>query len=321
MQIRADATDLLGIAAAVDAASRAGVFTDLLANGAVGSAALCERLGLSARGFGAVAEVLLSLGLLTRDAQGRWSVGAEAAALEQRMPGAVSLAGTLFAGAPSLLETGAPVIVMDGAGAERAAVYSQAVSGLAGLFQGAAGAFAEQLGPVAGAILDVGCGSGIWSLAVARRSPSASVTGLDLPGVAEVFLRHAADAGLADRARAWSEDAHSFAFPRAEFDLVILANVLRLEPAARAASLVARAGSAVKPGGRLVIIDALAEGTAEKDVARAVYGLHLALRTTHGTVHAPSSIAAWLQTAGFPSISRLDFGHHPGAVAAIIGRR
>jgi hypothetical protein len=148
----------------------------------------------------------LQLGRDGRGPQGQLLAGTELAATEARMPGAAVLAAALFAGVPTLLRSGEPVTVMDGDETQRAEAYRGAVSGLAGLFQQAAVAFAEGLGPVSGGVLDVGCGSGVWSLAVAGQNPAVSVTGLDLPGVTEVFLHHAAELGMAGRVHAWSAE-------------------------------------------------------------------------------------------------------------------
>ncbi|MBI5515309.1 MAG: class I SAM-dependent methyltransferase [Deltaproteobacteria bacterium] len=321
MKLDLEPTDLVGAAAAIDAAGRAGLFQALLDGDGSSEEALRERLGVHPRGLAVVLDVLVAVGLVARDEDGFLRPAPALAAVDRRMPGAVALAGALFAGAPELLRSGAPVVVMDGDPAQRAEAYRRSVGGLAGLFQRAAEAFAEALGPVAGGVLDVGCGSGVWSLAVAARNPSTRVTGLDLEGVTDVFLEHCREAGLAGRARAWTGSAHTYAFPDDAFELALIANVLRLEPEAQAAALVRRVAQAVRPGGRLVVLDALSSGTPEREVSRAVYGLHLALRTTAGAVHPPSKVRGWLAAAGLTSIEALDFGVHPGAVAALVGHR
>ena len=147
-------------------------------------------------------------------------------------------------------------------------------------------------------ILDVGCGSGVWSLALAQATPGARVTGLDLPAVLDRFVARASALCLADRVDTIPGDMHSAALPEARWDLAIIANVLRLEPAEQARAIVRRVVSAVRPGGSVIIVDALAAGTPEAERARAIYSFHLALRTRAGSVHYSGEIGRWLEEAG-----------------------
>src|SRR6185437_14448272 len=106
--------------------------------------------------------------------------------------------------------------------------------------------------------------------------------------------------------------------------LVLVANVLRLETPERAASLVARLARAVAPGGGLLVVDALAGGTPERERARALYAVNLALRSHAGRVHDAGEIAAWLRAAGLGAPVTIDLGGSsapPGAVGALLARK
>ena len=147
-------------------------------------------------------------------------------------------------------------------------------------------------------ILDIGTGSGVWSLAMAQRFPSAHVTGLDFDEVLEAFKNRAADLGLSDRVHTIAGDVNELDLPRDKFDRVVIANVLRLESADRAQALVELAADIVMPGGDLVIMDAW---PADSDGARlgfAVYSLNLAIRTGTGKPHAVETIQSWVEGSG-----------------------
>ena len=103
------------------------------------------------------------------------------------------------------------------------------------------------------------------------------------------------------------------------FDLVIIANVLRLESASQARTLIARVADAVAPAGALLIIDAFAAGSEAAELARTVYALHLALRTEAGRVHSPKDISAWMSDAGFGNLKMVDLDPNMAAVGALIG--
>ena len=79
------------------------------------------------------------------------------------------------------------------------------------------------------------------------------------------------------------------------FDRIVLANVLHLEPPEQAAALVGRVTTALIRGGDLVIVEMLGDSTPAGERVRAIYGLHLALRTRQGKVHPLSDLRAWSQ--------------------------
>lgn len=101
------------------------------------------------------------------------------------------------------------------------------------------------------AVLDVGCGTGINLLEIARAlGPCRSLVGVDLsPGMLEIARRKAAAAGL--EATFSVGDAESLELPDASFDLVVCNSVYHWFPdRARAISELARV---LRPGGQLLL--------------------------------------------------------------------
>jgi SAM-dependent methyltransferase len=95
------------------------------------------------------------------------------------------------------------------------------------------------------AALDVGCGTGSLSFAMARRDPTASVTGCD---ISEALLTHGRAANpYPDRVRFEPGNACALPFSNSSFDLVLSSLVLMFVPdGALAAREMARV---TKPGG------------------------------------------------------------------------
>jgi ubiquinone/menaquinone biosynthesis C-methylase UbiE len=186
---------------------------------------------------------------------------------------------------------------MDGTVDERAAAYKDVVPALGSLFEYAARKLAVELQPP-GSILDVGAGSGVWSLAMCERSSITRVTAVDLPDVLPAFLARATELGLGDRVATIGGDYKAVELPGRSFDRVVLANVLHLETPREARALIAHVAPAIRSGGELVVVDALAEG--EPLAARSVslYAIHLAMRTASGRVHPRAEIERWCQEAG-----------------------
>ncbi|WP_438008278.1 class I SAM-dependent methyltransferase [Sorangium sp. So ce321] len=287
------------------------------------AAAYAEELGLDRRATQLVLETLVALGVACREGD---AFEASPRVKSMRRPewqGSVPLEN-VWSHVPAFVRTGQPIARMDGAPAEREASYRGAVSGLAALVAPVARALAAKLPAAPPRVLDVGCGAGVWGLSIAERFPGAHVTGLDFPAVLEAFTARAASLNLTDRVATLPGDMHAVPLPACGFDLVVIGNVLRLEQPERARALLARLAAAVAPGGALLVVDALAAGTPERERARALYALGLALRTESARVHSPAAITAWLEEAGLRAVTPIDPGDgdvSPGPIGALLARR
>jgi ubiquinone/menaquinone biosynthesis C-methylase UbiE len=322
MAMDAELMDLFAMTSVISAAQQMGLIR-ALQSGPRTAQALAGELGLDGRATGLVLDVLVAFDLASRSGDAYDASPRVKAFLRPwGQPG--FSAENLLNHTPAFLRTGEPFVRMDGAPAEREASYRTSVSWLAQMLEGIARELASKIEPAPARVLDVGCGSGVWSLAIAERCPSTHVTGLDLPAVLESFLARAGSLNLGDRVSSLPGDMHAVPLPAGAFDLVLIANVVRLETQERAAALLARLATAVAPGGALLVVDALAGGTPETERARALYAINLALRTQHGRVHSPGEISAWLAAAGLPAVQAIHLGEHGrsiGAIGALSARR
>jgi SAM-dependent methyltransferase len=308
--------DLIPVAFALAAAHERGVLAALAAAPS-DVTALAQALRLDRRALSLVLELLDRFDLVEHGGDGRFALAPSLRAAARATPGGLAAERGLWARLDGFLGDGAPITEIDAGEGGRAAVYAGVVTALGAMWSPAAARLAERLAGHGPRVLDVGCGSGVWGLALAAARAGVRVTGLDLDRVLPSFRERARALGLADRADTIAGDAHRVPLDEGRFDVALIANVLRLEAPARAAALVARVATAVKPGGQLVVIDALAEGSADADRNRAVYALHLGLRTRDGRVHARAEIECWLRDAGLAQVEALDLGDVPGAVAGL----
>lgn len=155
-------------------------------------------------------------------------------------------------------------------------------------------------------LVDLGCGSGAYGIALAERAPHLSVTLVDLPEVKPTIESRIADhPALLGRVDVVAADI--FAFEATEpFDVVLLSNALHMLGPELAASFVARTRGLLRPGGQLVIqaqfLDA-ARTTPRWSVLLDV--IQLAITPT-GANHSVEETVRWLEDAGFESIARVE---------------
>ncbi len=153
-------------------------------------------------------------------------------------------------------------------------------------------------------VLDVGAGSGAYSCAVLRAHPEATGELMDLPSVARLASRYIRDAGMEQRISLRPAD-FSVAPLGSGFDLVLLSYVMHLNSAGANKRLLARAFTALEPGGTLVINDYVLHP--DKTVPRhaALYALNMLVTTRSGGVYSLDEYADWLLEAGFSHVRKL----------------
>jgi ubiquinone/menaquinone biosynthesis C-methylase UbiE len=219
---------------------------------------------------------------------------------------------------PAFLKYGQPLVKMDDA-AKSETYYQTQAAALAWMLGPTAELAAESLHTEIGSaaeILDLGAGSAIWSLSLARRADNRCVTAVDWPAVLEVATDYARQFELSDRFQTLVGDFHKLELPASKYDLAILANVTHLQTPAANIALFRRIHAALRPDARLAIIDVF-PGLSDGDLNRTLYSLGLALRTEHGRVYSVEELERMLMEAGFET-PRLANLHTPPYIMGIL---
>ena len=156
-------------------------------------------------------------------------------------------------------------------------------------------------------ILDLYCGSGVFSLVILHQDSTSRATMVDRPERMVPAKQHAG--GLTDSEYIqWIEqDPADAEFPESAFDLCLVARHIHRLPAKQLPTLFSRISRALKPGGTLAIVD-IFPGQEKGELSRVVSELELALRTDGQAMHTPALLQEELTKAGYKDI---QFAHLP----------
>ncbi len=292
---------------------------DALRNGTASAADVAEACGLQEDPVKLLLDGLCGLGTVT-SAAGSYSLAPVAEFLSGNYR---NLGDEYWDFLPTFLRTGTPLARMDSTD-QSEAQYVQQVSALAWMMSPAAEAFAGLLGMGTTRrslrILDVGGGSGIWSLTCARHDAGTTVTVSDWPAIVEIAAEFAQRMELSNSFTALPGNYHEADFETGAFDLAIVANVTHIETPEGNVNLFRRIHDSLKPGGEIAIVDvipALPEGR----LPASLYALGLGLRTESGQVHSADALQHYLAKAGFGDALVEPIPAPPFTMGAVIASR
>lgn len=180
-----------------------------------------------------------------------------------------------------------------------------------------------ELGPLpdgATRLLDLGGGHARQSVAYCRRYPGLHATVLDLPVALESGRKTVAAEGLADRITLLPGDLATDAPPGGQ-DAVLLFNVLHGFDEATAEAIVRRAVAALRPGGRLLLLETDSRPRGGVCDTAFTQGFDLNLRHTQGgRVHPVEQLSAWLTAAGCRTPARHELARSATHVLLVADR-
>ncbi len=145
-------------------------------------------------------------------------------------------------------------------------------------------------------LIDVGGGTGIYSIALLQKNPKLKAIVLDRPEVLKITQDLARQYGVPDRLRCQAFDMFSDPLP-AGADAILLSNVLHDWDVADCRELVGKCASALKAGGRLLIHDVFLNDELDGPLPLALYSAAL-FTLTEGRAYSREEYAQWLREAG-----------------------
>ncbi len=284
------------------AASELGIF-EALAEGPIDLAGLAARTGLTRRAARISADAMVALGLLDRrgDEYANTRVartflgGASPADVRPLLrfwdkisfPAWVNLAEALARGPER------EIVDLD------ESLQPIAAAGIEAFQAGPSSALSEILQlPDRCRLLDIGGGTGSWSIALARRFPGATATVLELPSVVPIARERIAQNGLADRIDVQAGDAVAGELPSG-YDAFLVANVVHYWSPEQNRTVLRNIRMAAEPGALLALADFWTDPTHTQPVAAALMAGEFAVHLRNGDVYSVEEAAEWLDDTGW----------------------
>ena len=143
-------------------------------------------------------------------------------------------------------------------------------------------------------LLDVGGGTGSWSIALVRAHPNLTATVFELPQVVAIASQRIAKEGLSDRIEVVGGDVHAADLPT-DHDCCLVSNLIHYFSAEENRRLLANIRRAVDPGVRLFIADYWTDPTHAEPLLAAMMAGEYAVNIEHGDVYSLAEGLEWLE--------------------------
>jgi SAM-dependent methyltransferase len=314
--------------AALRAAIELEVFS-VIGRGERTAGAIGRACGAAERGVRILCDYLVVIGLLTKSGETYHLTPDSAAFLDKRSPaymgGAVRFMhgdtiSAAFAKLTDAVRNGGTAVPADGTVAPDHPVWVDFARGMAPLMAMPAELLAALVDPTPARplkVLDISASHGLYGLAFARRNPAARVVGNDWPTVLKVAQESAERMGVADRFSTIPGSAFEVDFGR-DYDIVLLPNFLHHFDAAGCEKLLRKVHTALKAGGRVVVLEFIPEPDRVSPPPSAMFALTMLATTPSGDAYTYAEYEAMLRNAGYarselhplpPTMQRVVIGY------------
>jgi 2-polyprenyl-3-methyl-5-hydroxy-6-metoxy-1,4-benzoquinol methylase len=299
----------------LEAALNHGLF-DLLDQGPKTARELAAQSGASVRGLTAILNALVGLEFLARKGD-RYALTPESAAflvstkpayhggffrhvIRQVLPNWMQLTEAVRTGRPTVAAN------QKRNGQE---FFAEFVEGLFPMSYRAAQVLGEHLGVPqarsAVSVLDIGAGSGVWGIALARQSPHVTIRAVDWPAVLKVTRKLARRHGVADRLQTAAGDLLKADFGTGH-QVATIGHILHSEGRDRSRRLLRKTFRALAPGGTIAISEFVPNDARTGPPAPLIFAVNMLVHTEAGDTFTFAEMAEWLREAGFANPRLLE---------------
>jgi SAM-dependent methyltransferase len=152
-------------------------------------------------------------------------------------------------------------------------------------------------------VLDVGGGSGAFSMAFVKARNSIQATVFDLPDVVSLTQGYIEKEGLGHRIDTVTGNYNTDELPHG-YDLVFLSAIIHSNSPEQNQSLFVKINDALNPGGRIVVSDFIMNDDRISPESGAIFALNMIVNTPGGDTYTESEVKSWMKAAGMSFIER-----------------
>ena len=167
-------------------------------------------------------------------------------------------------------------------------------------------------------MLDLGGGSGAYSIVATQTYPGLHAIVLDLPPVVVVAREYIAANGASHRVSVIAGDFTESEFPKGVDVVVMASNLPQYEPDL-IRLVVAKAFAALVPGGEMHLVGETLNDDRKGPLSAALWGLNEGVYGSTGKAHTEQEVQDYLRGAGFDDVAVHPFV--PGVLSRVTGRK
>jgi (2Fe-2S) ferredoxin/predicted O-methyltransferase YrrM len=166
-------------------------------------------------------------------------------------------------------------------------------------------------------ILDLGGGSGVYSIAFAKACPDVHCEILDIPEVVPLTAEYVRQAGVSAQVSLRTGDMLEDDFGSG-YDIIMLNAICHMFSEEQNRDIFRRAHQALAPNGRLVMQDFILNSEKTGPQQAALFSLNMLVNTDAGASYSEFEYTHWMKAAGFTEVCRINL---PGPSSLIVGTR
>jgi ubiquinone/menaquinone biosynthesis C-methylase UbiE len=164
-------------------------------------------------------------------------------------------------------------------------------------------------------LIDVGGGSGVYTIAALQAAPEMRATIFDRPLVTEIARQKLAEAGMTDRVRLVNGDFYVDPLPDGH-DLALLSAIIHQNDSEQNVELYRKISRALVPGGTLVVRDFVMSEDHTEPPDGAFFAINMLVNTPGGSTYSFEDIREDLEAAAFVDAELVHRGEMDSLVSA-----